>query len=118
MHQLIAQLSDFFLTDNAVFYDIGTTSGSLVETILARHADKPLHITGLDVVPAMVDFARQRIADERASFVCADALDYEFDRAHLFSLCYTLQFIHPSVRIDLLRNIYDRLHWGGGLLLF
>lgn len=117
-HDLIARLSDFFLTDEAVAYDIGSTTGTLVGKILSRHPRRSMTVTGIEVIPAMVEYARGQVKDPRASFVCADALEFDYGKAHLFSLYYTLQFIHPSVRIDLLRTIHDRLHWGGGLLLF
>jgi len=117
-HDLIARLSDFFLIENSVVYDIGSTTGSLVKAILARHPNREMSITGIERVPSMVEYAADQVEDPRASFVNADALDYEFGQAHLFILYYTLQFIHPSVRIDLLKTIYERLHWGGGLLMF
>jgi tRNA (cmo5U34)-methyltransferase len=117
-HDLIASTSDFFLPDNAIVYDIGTTTGSAVRKILARHPDKDFSITGLDVIPAMVDYAAEMTRDDRASFHCANALDFDYQKSHLFISYYTLQFIHPSVRIDLLKKIYESLHWSGALLLF
>lgn len=117
-HDLVTQISDFFVPENAIIYDIGTTTGTLVNKILARHPDKNIHVTGIDVVPAMIEHASKQTSDPRATFACANALEYEFEKSHLIILYYTLQFIHPSVRIDLLKKIYERLHWGGGLLLF
>jgi tRNA (cmo5U34)-methyltransferase len=117
-HDLIARASDFFLPDNAVVYDLGTTTGSVVRKILTRHPDKKISITGLDVIPAMIEYAKKVTEDNRASFLCSSALDFDYEKSHLFVSYYTLQFIHPSVRIDLLKKIYDALHWGGALLLF
>ena len=117
-HDLIAKISDFFLPDNAVVYDIGTTTGAVTRGILQRHPGKKFSITGLDVIPAMVDYATKKTSDPRASFICTNALDYDYEKSHLIILYYTLQFIHPSVRVDLLKKIYDRLHWGGALILF
>lgn len=117
-HDLIARLSDFFLTENTVAYDIGSTTGTLVKKILDRHPGRAMQLTGIEMIPTMVEYASSRVDDARASFICADALDYEYEQAHFFSLYYTLQFIHPSVRIDLLKTIHDRLHWGGGLFIF
>ncbi len=115
---LVARLSDFFLPEGALAYDVGSTTGSLARQILERHPDKRFSIVGIDRVPGMVEYAASRVRDPRASFICADALQFDYDRSHLFLLYYTLQFIHPSVRADLLRKIYEKLHWGGGLLLF
>lgn len=36
-HDLIARISDFFLPEGAVVYDIGTTTGAVARAILERH---------------------------------------------------------------------------------
>jgi len=117
-HDLVAQLSDFFLPENAVVYDIGTTTGAIPRKILSRHPEKIFHTTGIDVVAPMIAYAAAETPDPRASFVCGNALEYEFEKSNFIVLYYTLQFIHPSVRISLLEKIYDSLHWGGGLVIF
>ena len=117
-HGLIAQISDYFLPPKAMVYDIGSTTGALVNLILARHPDKDFSIKGLDVVERMVSYANENCTDNRASFECMNAMEYDFKPANLFILNYTLQFIHPRVRIDLLHKIYQNLEWGGGLLIF
>tara|TARA_R110001592_G_scaffold363396_3_gene687818 strand:- start:32330 stop:33055 length:726 start_codon:yes stop_codon:yes gene_type:complete len=117
-HELIAQISDFFLPENALVYDIGTTTGAIPRKILSRHPEKNVRIIGLDVVDSMIGYARQSTNDPRATFICENALEHEFDNANLVIMYYTQQFIHPSVRIDLLKKIYNSLAWGGGLLVF
>ncbi|KAA3633069.1 MAG: methyltransferase domain-containing protein [Proteobacteria bacterium] len=117
-HGLVAALSDFFLPPSAVVFDIGCTTGATTRAILERHPDRDMRIVGLDVVPAMVDFATRQTPDTRAEFECANALEYDYPETNLFVLYYTLQFIHPSIRIDLLRRIHERLCWGGGLIVF
>jgi tRNA (cmo5U34)-methyltransferase len=117
-HDLIARYSDFFVTPGARFYDIGSTTGALVEKLLQRHPDQSISVTGIEIIPRMVEYASKRTDDDRARFICADALEFDYEPSHLFTSYYTLQFIHPSVRVDLLRKIYNSLHWGGGLLLF
>ena len=51
-------------------------------------------------------------------FVCADALGFDYERASLFTSLYTVQFVHPQVRQALIDRVYERLHWGGALILF
>lgn len=117
-HDLIAQISDFFLPENALVYDVGTTTGVIPRKITSRHPNKDFQVIGIDVVDSMIEYARQETEDPRASFVCANALEYDFERSNFAVMYYTLQFIHPSVRVDLLKKLYDSLHWGGGLLVF
>lgn len=117
-HDLVAQMSDFFLPEGALVYDIGTTTGMVVREILSRHPERDFQIIGIDVVSSMIDYATQQTKDPRATFICTNALEHEFEKSNLVVMYYTLQFIHPSIRIALLKKIYDSLHWGGGLLIF
>lgn len=116
--ELVAQISDFFMPEGAVVYDIGCSTGTLAQKILARHPQKTFSLTGIDREPSMIEHAQANICDPRVQFACANALEFEYVPANLFVCYYTLQFVPPSVRIDLLKRIYDSLHWGGALLLF
>lgn len=116
--ELVAQISDFFLPEGAAVYDIGCSTGTLAQKILARHPQKGFSLTGIDREPSMIEHARASVSDPRVQFVCANALEFDYTTANLFVCYYTLQFIPPSVRIDLLKRIYNSLHWGGALLLF
>ena len=51
-------------------------------------------------------------------YIHADAYNFEFEKCDLFLSYYTLQFIRPRARQEVLNSIYDALNWGGGLLLF
>lgn len=117
-HALIARLSDFFLPDDAQVYDVGCATGALARQLVARHPRRAFRYLGIDQQPAMVAHARGQVDDPRVDFVCDNALGFDYRRMHLAVCYYTLQFIHPSVRIELLRTLYERLHWGGALILF
>ena len=116
--RLVAEISDFFLPQDAIVYDIGCSTGTLPQQILARHAPKKFSLTGIDREASMIEHAQTRVRDPRASFVCANALEFDYQRASLITCYYTLQFVRPAVRVDLLRRLYDSLQWGGALLLF
>jgi len=47
-----------------------------------------------------------------------DILHLEMEPADLIVCYYTIQFIRPSLRQNVIDKIYERLQWGGALLLF
>lgn len=51
--------------------DVGCGTGALTEAILRQSA--PRHVVGVDASPAYMSYARDRIADHRASFEAGDA---------------------------------------------
>ncbi len=118
---LVASYCDFFmnLTPKLV-YDIGCSTGSLLELIEARHPSKELNYIGIDIVPEMVKVAKNRkfINPNRFDFLCTDALEFDFLESSIITSYYSLQFILPSVRQNLVNKIYDSLTWGGAFFVF
>lgn len=121
-HQLIAGLSDFFIKNDSVCYEIGCSTGELTLT-LAKHnkAKSGASFVGIDVEPDMVQLAVQKKAQvkiENVDFHAEDALQYEFESADLIVAYYTVQFVKPSQRQLLIDRIYEKLNWGGAFILF
>lgn len=119
-HDLCCQLSDFFLQPGSVAYDIGTSTGVLARKLADWNRGKAgLRVIGIDPVESMVEEARRAHAGrEELSFVCADALAFPFERAGLVTSYYTVQFVHPNLRQQLINTIFETLHWGGAFILF
>lgn len=118
---LIASYSDFFinLTPKRI-YDLGCSTGNLLEKIEARHPNKSLKYIGIDEVPKMIEIAKKRkfIDSTKFNFECKDILSLDFKEASIITSYYTLQFILPSVRQDLVNKIYNSLAWGGAFFIF
>jgi tRNA (cmo5U34)-methyltransferase len=119
-HELTCRLSDFFVSPGSVVYDLGTSTGVLARKLADWNRSKPdVRVIGLDPVASMIESARQAHGRrEDLSFVCADALTFAFEKASLFTSYYTVQFVHPQLRQELLNRIHERLHWGGALVMF
>ena len=118
-HQLILQLSDFFLTENSVCYDLGCSTGTLLSRLADRHKSKEARFIGLDPVENMVEKARQKCQTSRdVTIIAANALEFEYEPADLFTSYYTIQFVHPKHRQTLINNIYNSLNWGGAFIMF
>jgi tRNA (cmo5U34)-methyltransferase len=118
-HRLIARLSDFFLYDGAVVYEIGPSTGTLAKLIAERHPTRRFRYVGLDISEPMVERARAKVAgDKRFEMVQADALTYDYDPCAMFISYYTVQFVAPRVRQVLINRIAESLEWGGAFLFF
>lgn len=118
-HQLILQLSDFFLTQNSVCYDLGCSTGTLLSRLADRHKGRHARLIGLDPVENMVERAKQKCRDyPDVTIVAADAIEFDYDPADLFTSYYTVQFVHPKHRQSLIDRIYRSLNWGGAFIMF
>ena len=119
-HELVCSLSDYFLEDDSLIYELGCSTGLLSRQILARHPNRDaLRLIGIDSVQSMVDKATALSANEtRSSFICDDLTTCTLNACSLICSFYTLQFIHPHYRQDVVNKIYDSLNWGGAFIVF
>ena len=120
-HQLICELSDYFIKPDSVCYEIGCSTGTLTRKIAEHNAAKPeARFVGLDIEPDMIAAAERNSLDKgiNVEFVCDDVLEAELAPADLIIAYYTIQFVRPSQRQILIDKLYNSLQWGGGLLLF
>jgi tRNA (cmo5U34)-methyltransferase len=118
-HNLVALLSDFFLHDDSICYELGCSTGQLL-SILARHNEGKLtRFVGIDPEPNMVRQAREKCSSyANVEIFEGDAVDFMFEKADLIVAYYTIQFIRPKLRQLLFDRIYESLNWGGALLIF
>jgi tRNA (cmo5U34)-methyltransferase len=119
-HTLICHYSDFFLKPDSIVYDIGCSTGCMLAMLAQRHPHKrDLRLIGVDTVEDMIATANRRtVDDKRLSFVHANALDLELEPADLVIANYTIQFLPPRVRQDMIDRIYRTLNWGGAFFMF
>lgn len=118
-HKLIADLSDFFISNNSVVYDIGCSTGSLIEKILINNSKKNFKIYGIDNERSMIDLSKKRLKKfSQCFFKCGDVTKTSFRKSDLIISYYTIQFIHPKLRQLLINKLYESLNWGGALIFF
>lgn len=121
-HTLVCGLSDFFVNQDSTVYEIGCSTGALTAK-LAQHnkAKSGARFIGIDIEPKMIDQANERREKQKLNnftFLVDDALSVEFEPADLIVCYYTVQFIRPAHRQQLINKLYESLQWGGALLLF
>ena len=117
-HELCSDLSDYFLGSNEVCFDIGCSTGTLSKKIAERHAEKNILVNAIDIEMDMIDYAREHNNHPNINYQCGNALEIEIKNSSFTYSYYTLQFVPPSSRQELINTIYNSLNWGGGFLMF
>lgn len=118
-HELGVSISDFFLGDGSVCYDLGCSTGTLLTRLVNHHPEKRIQFIGIDIEPEMVGYAQSLCVEySNVEVRCESLLDVELEKADLILVYYTMQFIKPKHRQQLFNRIYEALNWGGGFLLF
>jgi len=121
-HDLICDLSDFFIKPDSVCYEIGCSTGTLTLKLAEHNSSKQTaSFVGIDIETDMIAKAVSKHSSSphpNVSFVADDVTDAELQPADLIVCYYTIQFIRPSIRQALMNKLYKTLNWGGALLLF
>lgn len=121
-HELICDMSDFFIKPDSVCYEIGSSTGTLTLK-LAEHnkAKAAARFIGIDIEADMIAKAKDKAANLpglNVDFLVEDVLKMTLEPADMLVCYYTVQFVRPSVRQALMDKLYASLNWGGALLLF
>ena len=120
-HQLICELSDFFMNKDLICYEIGASTGALTQKLARHNENKPgTRFIGIDVEQEMVNMANHKAKDEftNLEFVADDINQMEFAPCDMVVSYYVVQFIRPSMRQQRIDKLYKSLNWGGAFVLF
>jgi len=108
------KITEFFalknLNDEGILYDLGCSTASLLLNI-HRSLDVNAELIGLDNSEAMLAQAKRKCEayGAKVDVLNADILDYDYKEADVFISNYTLQFIRPLVREELVKKIASSL---------
>ena len=112
------RITEFFvlkqLEKKGVVYDLGCSTASLLLN-LHRKLNNDTRLIGLDNSEAMLEQAKKKCEAYGANIEIqyADILEYDYEMANVFISNYTLQFIRPLVREELVEKIANSLHEEG-----
>ena len=98
------------LENGGVLYDLGCSTASLLLNI-HRALETESELIGLDNSQAMLEQAQRKCEAYGADIkvLNEDILEYDYKEADVFVSNYTLQFIRPLVREELVKKIADSL---------
>jgi tRNA (cmo5U34)-methyltransferase len=116
-------IMDFLPVDDGVVCDLGCSTGTTLE-YLTKHQECPesARFIGYDNSGPMLDKARDKLSGQiaagKVSLITADLNHLpQLPACHVFILNWTLQFVRPIDREQLLKTVYDALRPGGIVLL-
>ncbi len=113
------QISDFFLANNSLFYDLGCSTGSFINELAKKHKTKKVKIYGIDIIKEMALYAKKNNSkNKNVSIVNKDIRKFKFQRSNFVTSYYTIQFLRPFERQNVIDKVYKSLHYGGAFLLF
>lgn len=116
-----AQLIEGYYQPGTVIWDLGCSNGNLSLEICRRMGDTPFRIAAVDNSAPMLKVFSERLAAtpcaQRVTLRCEDIARTEIENASAVVLNFTLQFLPPEGRSDLIAGIYKGMT-RGGILLF
>ncbi|MBP0607665.1 MULTISPECIES: methyltransferase domain-containing protein [Burkholderia] len=121
-HDIVLALSDFFVKNDSLCYEIGCSTGALTRQLAQRHGAS-VRWVGIDVEPDMIEQANAYLTQTsptptNVTYCVDNALSFPYEASDFIVAYYTVQFIAPRVRQELIRRIYESLNWGGAFVMF
>ncbi|MFG1172290.1 carboxy-S-adenosyl-L-methionine synthase CmoA [Erwiniaceae bacterium CAU 1747] len=118
---MIGMLAERFVQPDSHVYDLGCSLGAATLSVRRNIRVPGCKIIAVDNSPAMVERCRRHIdafrADTPVEVIEADIRQIPLGNASLVVLNFTLQFLAPEERQQLLNTIYQGLKPGGALVL-
>jgi tRNA (cmo5U34)-methyltransferase len=119
--EMTARLIQPFISDNDQIYDLGCSTGKPLLTLAGLLQNKTLKYTGIDNSTAMIDKARRKAKlftnTGQIHFQLGDITRAKLQPCKIILLNYTLQFLRPLTRMELLQKIHKTLLPGGLLIM-
>ncbi|WP_127714264.1 carboxy-S-adenosyl-L-methionine synthase CmoA [Halobacteriovorax sp. HLS] len=122
IHRITLDLIDRNYNGGAI-YDLGCSTGTTISIIDKHFKEKsrksPDYI-GIDNSQPMLEKCEQKLSQngvQNVKLECKNIQDVQFRKSGLVIMNYTLQFIKPTQRADLLKKVYKSLDKGGMFIL-
>ena len=113
-------LKRFPLPDGKI-YDLGTSTGKTVIHLCETLPERKKDLIGIDNSEAMITKAKETASRYKSSkeavFLTRDITQFPYEPAAAAILNFTLQFVTPEKRNNLLRKLYDALLPGGMIII-
>ncbi len=118
---MIETLTEHYAQPGSTLYDLGCSLGAATLSMRRGIATDGCTIVAVDSSEAMIERCRKNLSLEHyptpIEMVCADIRHVEITDASVVILNFTLQFIPPTERRQLLEKIHNGMRPGGVLIL-
>ncbi|WP_076413778.1 carboxy-S-adenosyl-L-methionine synthase CmoA [Shewanella sp. UCD-KL12] len=122
--QIINTLGDFankFVTQDSHIYDLGCSLGAATLSVRRHIKNRNCRIIAVDNSQSMIERCSENltayVSDTPVDLICGDIRDIKIENASMVILNFTMQFLAPNDRDELLAKIYKGLNPGGILVL-
>ncbi|OED35654.1 carboxy-S-adenosyl-L-methionine synthase CmoA [PVC group bacterium (ex Bugula neritina AB1)] len=120
--KLSASLAELFIQKDTSFYDLGAATGNTVKAIAPKIKEKNVNICLLDPSRDMINkcmqhFQQKRFSNFQFTFICETIENTFIKDASFVTMNFTLQFISPQERDNILSKIHAGMKNGGMLFL-
>jgi len=122
IHRIILDIVDRACLQLDKVYDLGCSTGTTI-SIISKHVknrESQPHFIGIDNSASMLEKCRDKTVSAGVSnctLHCMNIEDAGISDADLVIMNYTLQFLDPENRAQVLKNIYEGLKPGGVFVL-
>lgn len=119
-HDLVVDLSRHFVRSDSTCLEVGTSTGALLEKLAVEYQTMDgVQFIGCDNEEAMVEVAKNKLKKFNNVIIeYQDIIIFNMPKCDLIVSYYTIQFIHPKFRQNIMDKIHESLNWGGGFLMF
>ena len=102
-----------YAKEHSTIYDLGCSTATTLINI-SKNTSKSLNLIGIDTSNAMLNRAKHKANAYgiNITFVEDDIFNVDFESSDVIIANYTLQFIRPLQREELIRKIYNSLEKG------
>ncbi|MEE9327958.1 MAG: carboxy-S-adenosyl-L-methionine synthase CmoA [Cocleimonas sp.] len=118
---LLGVLASDYAQDHSRIYDLGSSLGAATLSIHSQTRMLDLEYICVDNSKAMVKRSQTRLArqmpEANLHILCDDITQIDISNASVVVINFTLQFLAPESRLQLLQKIYKGLKKGGVLIL-
>lgn len=105
----IINISSFFIKPNGLYYDIGASTGRLLDQIIKKNNSIDFSAIGLD--PSV------NLADAHPNIEIVEAQNYEYSEFDFATIIFTLQFLTLENRKIILKKLYENLKDSGAIII-
>ena len=121
VQRAIPMLVDLLDHDPIRVVDLGCSTGTSLIHLARSLPKKNLELIGVDNSQPMLEKCLEKLAalgcENSAKVICQDIQDFDVKDTSVVLMNYTLQFIVPDKRMQVLKKIADCIRPGGFLLL-
>lgn len=115
IHSLIGDIAGWFIQEDTNVYDIGTSTGKVLRTLLDTYSVNAKYI-GIDNSKEMCKKLQKESSN--IEILNCDVTDgFEFNNASLITSVLTIQFIKEEKRQELINSIYKGLNKGSAFIM-